>query len=391
MHFRLFPVYVLSVVVLIFAFGCGSKKNKVQRQIQTVIDNTQSRYAPDGRVAIFDIEAKKTKEQWSVVGVSDQPTAVKALMDSIASKGIRASNKVRVLPDSTVGDSLFAVVNNSVANLRSNPKHSAELATQVLLGTLLKVKEIKGEWYRVQGPDGYIAWVDHGGVQLVNAVDAVSWKNADKIIVTDLVADVKVSPGSKKVVSDVVLGNKLKLTSIENGYYAVVYPDGREGIINKRSASRYGEWKTEVVPDADLIEKYAYQLMGVPYLWGGTSTKGVDCSGFTKTVYMMNGRVIPRDASQQVLGGLPVEIGMNYEGLQKGDLLFFGRVATDSTRQKTTHVGIWLDDMKFIHSSERVRISSFDPESEYYDEINKNRFLEARRYLGQNVPGTSIY
>ena len=101
-------------------------------------------------------------------------------------------------------------------------------------------------------------------------------------------------------------------------------------------------------------------MLGVPYLWGGTSPKGNDCSGFTKTVYLMNGFVIPRDASQQVTAGKIVDENLKFEGLEKGDLMFFGTPAKDGKKQRVTHVGIWLGNGKgeFIHSASNVHLSS---------------------------------
>ena len=99
----------------------------------------------------------------------------------------------------------------------------------------------------------------------------------------------------------------------------------------------------------------------------------------------MNGYVIPRDASQQITAGNDVDPELELQGLQKGDLMFFGKKATDSTRQRVTHVGIWLGNNKgeFIHASGRVKMGSIDPDSNYYDEFNTNRYLGSRRYLGE--------
>ena len=98
-----------------------------------------------------------------------------------------------------------------------------------------------------------------------------------------------------------------------------------------------------------------------------------------------------RVASQQIHAGREVDPDLNFKDLKKGDLMFFGKRATDSTRQRVTHVAIWLGNGKgeFIHSSGRVRLSSVDPGSELFDGFNTNRYLGSRRYLGENHPGLS--
>ena len=110
-------------------------------------------------------------------------------------------------------------------------------------------------------------------------------------------------------------------------FYKVNYPDGREAFVKKDEAKLFNEWYNSLNPTGETILNTAYRFMGIPYLWGGTSTKGMDCSGFTKTVYFLNGIILSRDASQQVNTGELVDTKDGWKNLQAGDLLFFGRKA----------------------------------------------------------------
>jgi len=112
----------------------------------------------------------------------------------------------------------------------------------------------------------------------------------------------------------------------------------------------------------------------------------MDCSGFTKTIYFLNGMVIPRDASQQVHTGKSIDSVQEFDNLEKGDLLFFGRKATDSTAERVVHVGMWIGNNEFIHASNMVRISSMDPDAENFDEWNRNRYLRTKRILKEQDP-----
>ena len=291
------------------------------------------------------------------------------------------------MPDTAVGDKQYAVARNSVINIRSQPKHSAELGTQGLLGMSLKVLDKKGDFYRIQTPDNYISWVDRGGITRMNKADFDIWYNYKKIIYTNTYGYVYADKTeNSEIISDITSGGILKYISMDAKFYEVIYPDKRKGYLKREEALMYESWLHKLNPSQEKIEAIAKSMDGFPYLWGGTSAKGMDCSGFTKTVYLMNGFVIPRDASQQINAGKVVDTNLTFENLQKGDLLFFGKKATDSTKQRTTHVGIWLgnDNDEFIHAANNVGVNSINSEADNFDEFNKNRYLGARRYLGVN-------
>jgi cell wall-associated NlpC family hydrolase len=144
--------------------------------------------------------------------------------------------------------------------------------------------------------------------------------------------------------------------------------------------------KTETL-DVDLLLSVAGDLAGRPYLWGGTSANALDCSGFTKTAYYMNGFVTPRDASQQVHAGTEVELTPNFGNLLPGDLLFFGRLRDDGS-EKITHVGFYTGNGRFLHSGAdngRIMEQSFMPEDPDYAPHRLESLMRARRLS----PGTS--
>ncbi|MBR5678274.1 MAG: C40 family peptidase, partial [Paludibacteraceae bacterium] len=120
----------------------------------------------------------------------------------------------------------------------------------------------------------------------------------------------------------------------------------------------------------------ALTMNGFPYLWAGMSPKGMDCSGFVRTVLFMHDIIIPRDAGPQSRTG---ERLFGFDDLQPGDLVFFGR--NDTAAPKVSHVGFYLGDGRFIHSLGLVKIGSFRPEDPLYDAYNTGRYLFASRVL----------
>lgn len=372
------------IISMFLVFSCNISNEKLAI-VEIIRDSIKNIHTPDKRVAMFNIEISSKGKSLVLKGESDQSKAIEDFKAVLIKNGIQFIDSIDLLPNKSVGELEYAVINNSVGNIRSNPKHSGELATQALLGTGVKVLKKMGSFYLIQVPDRYISWIDHGGVSLMNEQEYNAWMGAEKIVYTNTVGNVYSSNNDKsELVSDIVLGCQLIVLNIGKNFYHVEYPDQRTGYIKINEASIYKDWILEVNPTGNRIEKYSRDLLGSPYLWGGTSSKGMDCSGFTKTVYLMNGFIIPRDASQQITAGEIVDKDLVFDGLQKGDLMFFGKAATESSRQRVTHVGIWLgnDKGEFIHASKQVRLSSINPKSDYYDEGNTKRYLGSRRYLG---------
>ena len=378
------PLKHLFLIVLLISLSC-KKENNSTDELTNIYTTLKTTYAPDKRVELFDINFEQVDNQLILEGETTSKEAFSILLDSLKNRNVKFTNNVRILPDDVVGLQQYAVARNSVINIRSNPKHSAELGTQGLLGMSVKVLDKKGDFYRIQTPDKYISWVDRGGIQLMNKSEFDAWNNAKKVIFTETYGYTYVDKSeNSKIVSDITLGALLQYVSEDNDFYEVKYPDNRIAYLKKNEAVMYNSWLESVVATKENVETAAKTMTGFPYLWGGTSSKGIDCSGFTKMVYLMNGYIIPRDASQQINVGKTVDKNLQFEGLEKGDLLFFGTKATADKKQRVVHVGIWLgnDKMEFIHSSGNVHLSSMDKTQPTYDEFNKNRYLGSQRYLG---------
>ncbi len=370
-----FSIYYL---VLFLIFGCQPER-KEDVNIQPYIKEIKNEFAPDKRVALFQVEPKESNGSWVIKGETNLPDAAMELKERLEDNHIKYIDSLQLLPSKELDGKHNALVTISVANLRSNPKHSAELSTQATLGTPVKVWKKEGGWFYIQTPDKYLAWVNSGEIFLMSDKELEEWMNRDKIIYTKTYGHAYSENDTKERVSDLVAGNIIEVVANEGSFYKVRFPDGREAFVPKEEAEPYDTWLNGLDRSQESLVETSKTLMGVPYLWGGTSTKGMDCSGFTKTVYFLNGMIIPRDASQQVHTGNAIDSVKNFDQLQKGDLLFFGRQATDSTAEKVVHVGMWIGNNEFIHASDKVRISSMDKDAENFDEYNLNRYLLTKR------------
>jgi cell wall-associated NlpC family hydrolase len=164
-----------------------------------------------------------------------------------------------------------------------------------------------------------------------------------------------------ETVSDVSFGAILVKNGTRGDKWTVVLPDGRTGEVKKSEAAELRNWAESVDIEPQRLIRFARSFMGTPYLWGGTSTKGVDCSGYTKMIYYYGGVIMTRDASAQFRYGDEVSIEKPWESLAPGDLLYFGSIRDG--RKNITHTGMYIGDTEFIHATAgpgMVIINSFD-------------------------------
>ena len=276
----------------------------------------------------------------------------------------------------------YALVNVSVCNTRADADYNAGQESQALLGMPVEILGRHNEWTQIRTPEGYEHWTLSSTLKALSQEQLSLWNHSQQVVVTSLTTWIHSKPSTRSsTVSDAVGGDRMKLLGKKKGFYQVEYPDGRQGFISQRDAMPLGQWRKETRQDAPSILATAHSLMGVPYMWGGTSPKGVDCSGFVRTVLYLHDIVIPRNASQQARVGQHIDIAPDFSNLLPGDLLFFGSKNADGSPKRVVHVGFSKGGKHFIHSLGCVHTGSFDPADSDYDEYELHRLLYAVRIL----------
>ncbi len=374
---------IVFLAIIITNSSCTPKSQKQNtNSFKVFVDSLQSVYAPDKRVTLWESSITTESEKTIFELIVDKQETYKNVEQAIKLKFPEVEILIELLPKENHEQLINGLVNNSVINLRSNPRHSAEIATQALLGSPLKILKKEGSWYLVQTPNKYLAWTDEAAIVEIDKLDLKKYKTAKKIVFIDQYGFSYSKPNDKsQVVTDLVIGSILPVIDNKRKFYKVEYPDGRIAWVKKNQFIDFEELAYMKINEEALI-KTAKRFNGVPYLWGGTSSKNLDCSGFTSLVFFMNGTILQRDASQQTKYGKEITTNYDYEKLKPGDLLFYGRKASDSLPERVTHVAIYMGDSQFIHSSGKVRINSMDSTQNNFLPDYVSIFVRATRVKG---------
>ena len=369
--------------LLLFAFlfinGCQNDA-ALTEQFQTHVKKIADRYIPDKALAVYDAKLEKTDNGWVLIGETTHPKAAKALRavaDSLLGSA-RYDDKLMVLPDPALGDSCYAIVNVSVTQLRDRPAHAAQIVDQAIMGSVLRLLKYNRGWYLAQTDYDYVGWVDFTALHRTDSAGVAAWRQAAQLTVRGLYPFVYAEPSeTAEPVSDVVLNALLKPLSQSRGWVKVALPDGRVGYIRVDQVEPLATTAPKGSEKAlrEHIIATARRMMGVPYLWGGNSSKGNDCSGFTQTVFKRNGLQLPRDSRQQALVGIEIVPNDDWSNVLPGDLLFFGN------GERVTHVGISLGGKAFIHQGGKVAINSLDPDSPVFSPYRAKSFMFVRRVI----------
>jgi cell wall-associated NlpC family hydrolase len=246
----------------------------------------------------------------------------------------------------------YGICHLSVVPCRIEPADTSEMVTQLLFGETVSVyEEKKGSWRRIKTAfDNYSCWIDHKQITIISEEEFEKINSSPFVVCSELISVTQNK--TTQEYTPIVLGSSLP------------HFKGNKALINETSFIYEGETISSAIPPSSKnnIINNAFLYLNAPYLWGGRSPFGIDCSGFTQIIYKLNGFSLPRDASQQA------EIGQTLSFIEEseaGDLAFF-----DNDEGNIIHVGIMLDNNRIIHASGCVRIDKIDHQGIYNVDTN---------------------
>ena len=341
---------------------------------QEIVDELRDARAPDPRLAVLDVRAEARGDSVALMGeVSDAALADELLARVAALPGVAGVvDEILRLPDADLGETTRALVRAALTPLYAVPDVAAPMVSQYVLGTSVEILMRRGGWWRVRGDDGYIGWVHHGYLETGARAHDRAW--------TALSRESHVSLGAELVDDESRTLVRLPWGArvLRDGGEQFLLPDGRTGRLGRGEVVAIETLPERFPPLPDRVTQTARLWLGAPYLWGGVTPAGADCSGFVQSVYWMHGVGLPRDSDMQARVGAPVPLSAGFSSLRAADLLFFAE-----RPGLVSHVGMSLGGARMIHcslSNGGAAIDDLDADYPIADNLRRI-FVGARRLL----------
>lgn len=339
-------------------------------RIENIVEEVRREHAADPRHTVYEVDISEDGVVLVIDAVTSEPTAAEALESRLGTlEAADLQVVINRLPgeDTTPG---HVLVTSAIAPMLAYPVVSATHVSQALLGHRLMVLRVEGRWLQCRSQDGYLGWIHRGYVLPVDEVAARAWEigtPGEVCISLGAVLD-----GDDGVVARLPWGARL----VREASGEVRLPGGLRGNVRGELLALTEQTSRFPLRGPALVDT-ASRWIGSPYLWGGTTPSGVDCSGLVQAIYRTHGLEIPRDSDQQADSGTPVDPGEAFGELLPGDLLFF-----EEAPGRITHVALSTGAGGIIHSSlgnGGVWLNDVAGELDYEREL-RSLFACARRY-----------
>ena len=317
-----------------------NRTSAAARSIEQLIDDVRRDHVPDFRSGIFDVQAESNADGVVLRGETTHPEAMDVLLERLTARGFAAADAVVRLPAVHVDGARHALVRSAIAPVYAEPRLPAPQITQLVLGVRVELLARDGDWLRIRGEDGYLGWVHQGYLHTGPDDWAFAWERG-------AIGEPVVSLGAElmdehdNIIARLPWGARLVR---HTGAYQL--PDGRRGDVTNGEVvdvDRLSDW---FPARGDSVARTARRWLGAPYLWGGVTLNGVDCSGLTQAVLWMHGIALPRDSDLQARVGSEIDVGDDFAGIRTGDLLYFAE-----TEGRVTHVAISAGGTQIVHSA----------------------------------------
>lgn len=342
--------------------------------VHGLVEDIRREQMLDSRTTVWEVSVGIDGEALNLSGASSDPCATDALLDRLAAivpaGGI--VDRIQRLPEPS--GQTHALVRVPAAPLLAAPLISEAPVSQVVLGHPLRVLRRWERWLQCRALDGYLGWVHRGYTRDADDDEARIWTGDDSLLAVDAAL-----LGYEGEVS-LRLPWGARMLRAANG--SVRLPDGRTGEIRGRVVAA-ADRASAFPGNGDAVVASALAWLGTPYLWGGVTRAGVDCSGLVQAVLGMHGVSLPRDSDQQAGCGEPREPGAGFSLLRPGDLLFFAEEGA-----RVTHVALSAGGSRIVHASlgnGGVACNDLAGGTPFEREL-RGLFVFARRVLGARQP-----
>jgi len=355
-----FFILILTAITL----GACSDRDEIQSNADKIIAELNRTYFFDSRVWKQDLHVSVDRGIATVSGETFYPQAVRGAIKRLKTAGIDSViSTVTFLPEKMADGKGFGIIREHHVMGRFLPVADKQEATEFIYGDLVRIIRDGDSHFQVQSPEGYLAYVSKNSLR---KLDSLEWRRYHKGPFVkihqnvDINAAIRISMGARLTYlgdGNVLLadGNTLKLN--DDIDYAIYTPANN--------------------PLRQKILRTGEKYLGLPYVWGGRSGDGTDCSGFVQSIFSLNGIFLPRDTDEMSIVGQFIGLPGWFDSMEPGDLIFY-----TSGKRLITHVAVYYGNNQVIQAAGKtIHIASMDPSQPNFEARLVNDFAFAKRII----------